>query len=161
MQGDTVGEQHGGDAYISYAYDTWASYTHHGYTEFIELGFNQSVYIQSVEVGENCGSFSVTSVKAWDDTTGRWQTLYTGEADSESGKTYKQTNQYHKFTPMVCQTTFMSSVIRLELNTFSSVAWNEIDYVRLIGENIFLRPPASSFFFTSKKFLARRGGGGA
>jgi hypothetical protein len=35
--GDTVGMQTGGDSWISFAHNTWASFLNDGYTEYIEV----------------------------------------------------------------------------------------------------------------------------
>ena len=133
LQGTTVGEQSGGDAFISYSFDTWSSYLSDGYTEFIEAEVETPVFVQSVEIGENRGMFSVVRIKAWDSRTSRWQSLYAGEADVDQWAHYSTTRQYHKFVPSICQTTFASSVIRLELDTFEIVDWNEIDYLKVVG----------------------------
>ena len=104
-----------------------------GYTEFIEIEVGTATYIQSIEIGQNRGGWSVVRVKAWDSKTSRWQILFDGDADPDQFDWYKATNQYHKFVPMICQTTFLSSIVRIELDTFSIFDWNEIDYVKVVG----------------------------
>ena len=85
-------------------------------------------------MGENCGPFSIVRVKAWDSSTSLWQTLYTGEANPEMFKWYKDTNQYNKFIPSsFCQTTFATSILRFELDTYQSNDYNELDYVKVVG----------------------------
>ena len=91
------------------------------------------VYVQSVQVGEPRGMFSVVGIKAWDSRTSRWQTLYAGEADAEQWEYYVQTKQYNHFAPSICETTFTSSIIRVELNTFAMADFNELDYLKVTG----------------------------
>ena len=136
LQGTDAGIVSNGDEYISYAFDTWASYLADGYTEFIELGFDTPVYAQSVEVGENRGMGSIVHAKAFDNVTNRWATLYTGDADIEVYEYCGLTNQYHVFAPSICETTFATSRLRLEMDTYAIVDWNEIDYVKLIGATV-------------------------
>ena len=84
-------------------------------------------------MGENCGPFSIVGVKAWDTSTALWQTLYTGEADPELFKRFKDTLQYNKFRPPICQTTFATSILRFELDTYQSNDYNELDYIKVVG----------------------------
>ena len=92
------------------------------------------VYIQSIEIGENRGPFSVVGIKAWDSESNLWQTLYKGEADAEEYEFYKATHQYNKFKPSpFCQTTFKAALLRIELDTYAIDDWNELDYVQVIG----------------------------
>ena len=133
LQGTTDAIQSGGDDYITFSYNTWQSYLEHGFTEFIEIGYDQSVFVHSVTTGENRGVGSVVGVKAWDNETQAWQILYTGEANVEASEYHKRTTQYFTCMPPICQTAFKSSIIRLEMDTYAIPDWNEIDYVKLVG----------------------------
>ena len=97
------------------------------------MEIDTAVYIQSIEIGENRGPWSVVNIKAWDSSTNRWQSLYSGGVDTAAYELYKATNQYSRFAPPLCQTTFLCSAIRIELDTFTIVDWNELDYVKVIG----------------------------
>ncbi len=79
------------------------------------MDFNTSVYLQSAEVGENRGTHSIVALKAWDDTTGSWQELYSGLADAAQSAYFDITGQYHIFSPAVCQTSFKTSRLRIEM----------------------------------------------
>jgi hypothetical protein len=135
MLGDTDGLQSGGDEFITFSHNTWASYINEGFTDFIEVEVDTAVYVQSVEIGENLGTHSIVKVKAWDSTTGFWQTLYSGEADpGGQSAVYKETNRARKFVPSpFCQTTFKSSAIRIEMDTYAIEDWNELDFVKVVG----------------------------
>lgn len=133
LQGTTAGLQSGGDEWISYSHDTWASYVSEGFTEYIEVEIENAVYVQSITIGENRGMWAVVRIKAWDSSTSRWQTLYQGDADSGAWQIAKDTNRYNHFEPSICQTTFSTSVIRIEMNTYTIVDWNELDYVKIVG----------------------------
>ena len=99
-----------------------------------QIEIDSAVYIQSIEIGENRGPWSVVAIKAWDSGSGLWQTLYKGTADKERYKLSKTTYQYNKFIPSpFCETTFKTSVIRIELDTYTIDDWNELDYVKVIG----------------------------
>ena len=131
LNGDTAGVKVGGDEFIRFAHDTWASYLSEGFTEYIEVEFDLPVYIQSIELGENRGLFSIVSVKAWDNNTRLWQTLYSGEADPVQFEFYKDTNQYHKFAPSICQSSFASAIIRIELDTYSIEDWVRVVLIEM------------------------------
>ena len=90
-----------------------------------QVEIETAVYIQSIEVGENRGSWSIVGIKAWDRKSGLWQTLYKGVANTVRYEHFKATYQYNKLSPSpLCETTFKSSTIRIELGKtilFSSV----------------------------------------
>ena len=134
LRGDTAGVLTGGDDLISYSHDTWQSYLSDGYTEYIEVEVPEPVYLQSITIGENRGMFSIVKIKAFDAVSSLWQILWEGDADPDSWAWFKDTNQYHQFTPSpLCETTFATSVIRIEMDTYTIVDWNELDYVKVIG----------------------------
>ena len=91
------------------------------------------VHVQAIEIGENRGAFSVVSIKAWDSSVGLWQALFTGKADTEQWEYYTRTRQYNKFAPSICQTTFATSVLRIELDTYAINDFNELDYMKVVG----------------------------
>jgi hypothetical protein len=100
----------------------------------MQVEIDTAVHVQSLEIGENRGSWSIVGIKAWDTSTNLWQTLYKGEADVDRYEFYKATYQYNKFVPSpFCETTFKTSIIRIELDTYSLDDWNELDYVKVIG----------------------------
>ena len=107
----------------SYSHDTWASFVNDGYTEYIEVEIETAVFVQSIEIGENRGMWSIVKIKAWDSDTSHWQQLWSGEADVDQWEWYKNSKQYNKFMPAICQTSFASSIIRIEMDIFSVNDW--------------------------------------
>ena len=93
---------------------------------YTQVEIETPVFLQSVEIGENRGMWSVVGVKAWDSSTSLWQTVYSGQADPDQFAWYQKTEQYNKFAPLICQTTFATSIVRIELDTYSINDWNEI-----------------------------------
>ena len=47
----SAANQTGADALIGYDFNTWAAYLKHGFTEFIEVDFDEAVYAKAVEIG--------------------------------------------------------------------------------------------------------------
>ena len=109
----------------------WAAvYLAHGFTEFIEIDFETAVLLQSVEIGENRGTHSIVAIRAWDNSTGMWQELHARQADPESSDYYELTNQYHVAVPNMCETSFPTSRLRIEMvRAFA---------LRRRGEDVFL-----------------------
>ena len=108
----------GGDSHLSFAaWDPDASYQENdpGYSEFIEVGFEQPVHVQALIVGENVGMGSIVSVKADADATsgsagvGTWQSIYKGPADSGKSSYHALRNSMSYFRPLVCETSFLTS----------------------------------------------------
>ena len=124
MQGDTDSVLSGGDEFITYSFNTWASYLSDGFTEFIEVEVDDAVYIESVIIGEVRGQFAVVGLKAWDDSAHQWQSLYSGTTNSTASAVYAANGQYHNFTPCILTTTFNSSIITIELEDLTSPCGN-------------------------------------
>ena len=119
---------------MEFSFNTWASYLADGYTEYIEVEYNTSVYVQSITVGQNRGMGSIVSVKAYDEVEDKWQKIYSGEADVELEAFCALTNQYAYFEPSdLCQPAFSTNLLRFEMDTYTLYDWNELDYARMIG----------------------------
>ncbi len=126
-----------GDQYIRFAWDPSLSFAKDGFTEFIEVEFPTSVYVQSIEIGEPRGMGSIVRIKAFDAASGDYSTLWespTSEGDVIVQYLFQKRSEYRVFTPFpLCQTTFKSDTIRIEMDTRTVQDWNEIDYVQLTG----------------------------
>lgn len=115
-------------------WDSRGNWEAEGYSEFIELDFDTEVFVSNVIVGMPRGMGSVVGIKAWDNHTHAWQSMYEGEADPDFERYMQLTRQYHDFEPSpLCTTLFKTRRVRIELDTITISDWNEIDYVQLIG----------------------------
>ena len=127
----------GGDSYIRFAWDPSLSFQKDGYTEFIEVGFPSAVYVHSIEIGEPRGMGSIVRIKAFNPSEGDYFTVWeslTGEGDLSTHNRFQLRNEYRVFAPFpICQTTFKTDSIRIEMDTRTITDWNELDYVQLTG----------------------------
>jgi hypothetical protein len=127
----------GGDSYIRFAWDPSLSFQKDGFTEFIEVGFSSAVYVHSIEIGEPRGMGSVVRIRALDPSGGDYYTLWEspdGEGDPTVQYRYNLRTEYRVFRPFpICQTTFKTDTIRIEMDTRTVTDWNELDYVQLTG----------------------------
>ncbi len=127
----------GGDSYIQFAWDPSLSFQKYGYTEFIEVEFPTAVFVQSIEIGEPRGMGSIVRIQALDAMSGDYHTLWqspTGEGDMAVHYVFQTRSEYRVFTPFpLCETTFKTAWIRIEMDTRTVTDWNELDYVQLTG----------------------------
>lgn len=127
----------GGDSLGLLVYGPWnprEAFETEGYSEFIELDFDHNVYLENLVIGMPRGMGSVVGVKAWDNLTSSWQTVFSGDADADFERYMQLTKQYDDFEPNpLCNTMYTTRRVRIELDTVTVSDWNEIDYVELIG----------------------------
>ena len=120
-----------------YATDCWdanAAYATDAYTEFFTVGFEEKVFIQSLEFGENRGMGSIVSIEAWNYETNEFVVIWDGEPDVEREAFYRETGQYSVFVPYpLCQPAFKTDIITVKMDTKTIVDWNEVDYVKMGG----------------------------
>ena len=135
----TGGFATGGDQYLRFAFDASASYERDGYTEFIVVGFSTAVYVQTIEIGEVRGAGSIVRIKALRRETGEYMTLWEsvdGEGDPRLQYRQQARLEYRVFKPYpICETTFKTDTIRLEMDTRSVTDWNELDYIAMVGSS--------------------------
>ena len=128
-----------GDQYIRFAWDPTASLKKDGFTEYIEITFEQSVYLHSVEVGEPRGMGAIVRIKALHPVNGDYFTIWessTSEGDPTIQYRHRTLSEYRIFAPFpICQTTFKTNTVRLELDTYTVKDWNELDYIQLVGSS--------------------------
>ena len=112
-----------GDQYIRFAWDPTASLKKDGFTEYIEITFEQSVYLHSVEVGEPRGMGAIVRIKALHPVNGDYFTIWessTREGDPTIQYRHRTLSEYRIFAPFpICQTTFKTNTVRLELDTYT------------------------------------------
>jgi hypothetical protein len=127
----------GGDGYIRFAWDPSLSFEKDGFTEFIEVGFATAVYVHFIEIGEPRGMGSIVRIRAFNAVEGDYQTIWessSGEGDPTVQYRHQQRSEYRIFRPLpICQTTFRTDTIRIEMDTRTVTDWNELDYVQLSG----------------------------
>jgi hypothetical protein len=124
---------------LRFAFDASASYERDGYTEFIVVGFSTAVYVQTIEIGEVRGAGSIVRIKALRRETGEYMTLWEsvdGEGDPRLQYRQQARLEYRVFKPYpICETTFKTDTIRLEMDTRSVTDWNELDYIAMVGSS--------------------------
>lgn len=126
-----------GDGYIRFAWDPSLSFQKDGFTEFIEVQFPTAVYTSAIEIGEPRGMGSIVRIKALHPSEGAYLTLWEspdGEGDPTIQYRFQQRNEYRVFRPYaICESTFKTDTLRIELDTRRVSDWNELDYVQLTG----------------------------
>ena len=143
----------GGDSLLTYGpWDARGTFEQDGYSEFIDLDFETDVYLQNVIVGMPRGMGSIVGIRAWDELTDAWQPVYEGAADADYERYMQLTRQYSVFEPYpACTTAFLTSRVRIELDTVTVADWNEIDYAQLTGtttkQDSFMRALAGATTF--------------
>ena len=111
-----------------------------GYTEYLELEYDEAVYVSELVIGENRGMGAVKNILA-KDFLGNWMTLYTGIVDGTIQALYDKFAQYRLFRPSLCGSPFLTNHLRFEMDTRSVPDWNEWDFFKLGGS---LLPDASA-----------------
>jgi len=124
-------------------WDRDAMFAEFGYTEYIEVEFETPVYVSDIEIGENRGCGSIVRVFAknsdFDSSMAIFDERVDTDCDSEDGQA-RISGLMNLFTPpQLCNSPYLVNRIRIEMDTFSVVDWNELDYVKLTG---YKEPPA-------------------
>lgn len=125
--------------------DSWDRdevYAVSGYTEYIEVEFETSLYISAVDIGEVRGCGSIVHVYAKNSETNLSLAMYKDKPDTScdapEGRA-RLTKVASTFSPpKLCHTPFLANRVRVELDTRAVPDWNELDYVRVTG---YERPP--------------------
>jgi hypothetical protein len=80
---------------------------------------------------------SIVRIKAFNPLQGDYFTIWEspdGEGDPTVQYRYQLRTEYRVFRPLpICQTSFLTDTIRIELDTRTVTDWNELDYVQLSG----------------------------
>ena len=123
-----------GEQYGFLAHDQARSYP--PFTEFIEVGVDNPVYLLSIEVGMPRGMGAVVSIRVRPTGSSEWLSIYEGDAFVASSQQHARARRYMRWAPPVCRPQRRISEVRLELDTTSETGiadWNYIDYVLMIG----------------------------
>jgi len=98
-----------------------------------------AVYVHRIEIGEPRGAGSIVRIKALRRETGEYVTLWEsvdGEGDPRVQYRSQARSEYRVFTPYpICETTFETDTIRLEMDTRTVPDWNELDYISVVGSS--------------------------
>ena len=95
------------------------------FSEYLEVEFEKSVFVEEVLIYEINTLGSIVRIKAWD--RNQYHTLWTGEVWGGPSSSNRE------FLPHICQSTFKTNRIRLELDTCNSTGWNNYDAILLTG----------------------------
>jgi hypothetical protein len=104
----------------------WASANPDSQREFLELGYDNPVPINSVSIYETWNPGAVDKISVRHPNTGQWQDVWSGTA-APAGATSRI------FTVTFPLTSFPVNAVRLDLNSPAVPSWNEIDAVSISG----------------------------
>ena len=116
----------------------WASLTSDGQREYLELGFANPAYIDSVSIYETLAPGAVDTVSVRNPANGLYEAVWTGTA-AAAGTTSRV------FTVSFPLTSYPVDAVRLDLNSPAVADWNEIDAVGISG-------PGTPTFITETNF---------
>merc|ERR1719199_442053 len=119
-------------------YNKGASWQVGDYNEFVEVEFQDPVYILDLVVHSPRGYGMVVNIQAWNDEDGSWAQLWKGEAQKKMEAEYKENGWYSvkSFGKDVCKPTFAAKHFRVGIDTTAETGiddWNYIDAIKLIG----------------------------
>lgn len=116
----------------------WApAYKNNG-LQWVELGFTEAVYVDSVDIYESFNPGAIVKVELVD-TTGRWHLIWEGKGGS-AGTTARVFRVKNDIVSVPCQR------VRITLDTDSVSGWNEIDAVSITGSHNSPWPQAQGEF---------------
>jgi serine/threonine protein kinase len=118
---------------LSFAHDPERSFELYGYTEYVEIGIDEPVFVSEIVIGENRGQGAVKNILA-KDPYGGWMTLYASlHVDTSVQTLFSEFSQYRYNVPEICITPFKTDHLRFELDTKTIPDWNEIDFIEVKG----------------------------
>ena len=97
--------------------------------EWIEIGFEESVYIQKVNTYQNYYPGAVTRILMKNFISDSWDLLWEGPPRTDLP------DKYAIHSPSICQRILPSNEIRLELDTPAVFGWNEIGILSSKGNS--------------------------
>ena len=102
------------------------------FTEYVELRFDEPVYVVAVQMGMPRGMGAVVAIRAREPWHGQWVPIYVGEPQQVVAQAYAAAGKYWEWSPEVCRVHFPVLDLRFELDTAAIDDWNYIDYVKLV-----------------------------
>lgn len=118
------------DFYPNYGDDgsAWAPIGRNAGLQWVELGFEEAVYVERVDIYETFNPGAAIKVEL-EDTTGRWYLIWEGKGGS-AGTSSRVFSVKNGIVTVPCQR------VRITLDTDSVAGWNEIDAVSITGSRI-------------------------
>lgn len=115
------------DFYPNYGDDghAWAPIGQSAGLQWVELGFEEAVYVERVDIYETFNPGSIVKVELID-TTGRWHVIWEGTGGF-AGDTARVFSVKNAIVAVLCRK------VRITLDTDSVDGWNEIDAVSITG----------------------------
>ncbi|MCB0183639.1 MAG: hypothetical protein KDE31_05215, partial [Caldilineaceae bacterium] len=104
----------------------WASKDANGGVETLDLVFEVPVTPSGLAIVESYNPGAITTIEAYDIDTDTWVAIYEGTAGPVD-------EAYRVFIPEITPVDFVTTQIRLTLDTSTVEGWNEIDAVQLFG----------------------------
>ncbi len=116
------------DVYPLYGDHTgaWASETEDGQREYLELGYANPGYVDSVSVYETLAPGAIDTISVRNPASGLWETVWTGTAAAAAPTS-------RVFTVTFPLTAYPVDAVRLDINSPAVPNWNEIDAVSISG----------------------------
>jgi hypothetical protein len=132
------GMANGGGQGLTFKNSPDFDFANYGYTEYLELQFDEGVYVSELLIGENRGMGAIKNILAMDP-YGHWMTVYTTVVTSAVQLLFDKFKQYRLFRPSVCGTPFLTNHLRFEMDTRTVPDWQEWDFFRLGGTKTYDR----------------------
>ena len=104
----------------------WAAKETDGGIETLELTYDVPVKPAGVAIFESYNPGAITTIEAYDSENDTWVAIYEGDAGPVE-------ETYRVFAPEITPVEFVTTKIRLTLDTSTVEGWNEIDAVQLFG----------------------------
>ncbi len=116
--------------YPSYGsfYTAWAPASRNGSLEFLELMFEEEVYVCGIDIFETYLPGAVYKVSVLKKDTQEFQTVWLGPSVQN-----RMPKRSRIFSPVLKRTNYKTNVVRIDIDTRGSKMWTEIDCVRLHG----------------------------
>ena len=118
------------DFYPNYGDDrrAWAPSSQDAGLQWVELGFAEAVYVETVDIYETFNPGSIVKVELID-TMGRWHVIWEGTGGRAATSSARVFSVKNDIVTVPCQR------VRITLDTDSVSGWNEIDAVSITGSH--------------------------
>ncbi len=106
----------------------WASLTENGQREFLELGFETTQTVRTIQIYETYNPGAIDTVYLRNSTSKKWIKVYAKPAVTNLPE------ESRIFTIQLIETEYFADAIRLAINSPEVSGWNEIDAVAVTGQ---------------------------